>query len=295
MRQSLPQLLNSPTKDKYQLHWSLLPILCCGACGGETDEAVDISAAWLLFYVAAHIFDNVEDLDEPEAWYGEFGSGMALNTGCGLFFTASLALQGLFNEPGHKQAALEINRAFQEHMLVMSSGQHRDLTHPTINLDQYWQIAEGKSGAFFQLASWAGARLASEDTQRLEHFKQFGKRLGLLLQLLDDLTDIRPTNGSKLLPEPRELSHSFAIAYAMSVFPEAQQKNLQADLTQSAQHEQAAQRIILTLQNSGVDLYLLTEIERQRGLALQALNNANPESPYRELLRNLVPDLHTHS
>ena len=262
-----------------------------GACGGEPLAAVDLSAAWLLFYVAAHIFDNVEDRDDPEAWYAEFGPGTALNTACGLFFTASLALQDLFSD--NAPAALEINRGFQEHMLLMSSGQHRDLTKSIINLDQYWEIAEGKSGAFFELACWSGARLASEDTQLLDHYKQFGKRLGLLLQLLDDLNDIRPINRSPLLPKPRELSHSFAVAYAMSVFPEAQQKNLQDDLAISAQDERAAQQVITTLQNSGVDLYLLTEIERQRGLALQALNNANPKSPHRQLLRSLVPDHQT--
>lgn len=268
-------------------------MLCCGAAGGETSQAENISAAWLLFYVAAHIFDNVEDQDEPEAWYAGYGPGMALNTGCGLFFTASLALQNLISDSQHSKAALEINRAFQNQMLVMSSGQHYDLTLQFIDLDQYWKIAEGKSGAFFELACWAGARLACEDQLVLNHFGEFGKRLGLLLQLLDDLGDINPSPTSPLLNKASELAHSFATAYAMTVFPDDQKKSLQESLAISATDKKAAHQVVSTLQNSGVDLYLLTEIERQRGLALLALENANVKSPYRELLLKLVPNLRT--
>lgn len=292
MRQSLPQLLSSPSKEG-QLHWSLLPMLCCGAAGGETREAENISAAWLLFYVAAHIFDNIEDLDEPESWYAGFGNGMALNTGCGLFFTASLALQELLNDPESTIPGMEINRAFQKQMLLMSSGQHRDLTQPFINLDQYWEIAEGKSGAFFELACWAGVRLATDNPLTLGYYSEFGKRLGLLLQLLDDLGDIRPSPKNPILPKPKELSHSFAMAYANTVFPEIQQKNLLDNFAVSMENKQAARWVLNTLQSSGVDLYLLTEIERQRSLAVQALNNANPIPQYGELLLKLVPDLHT--
>jgi len=291
MRQSLPQYLIHYDKNPPQPHWSLLPILCCGAAGGDAEEAVDISAAWLLFYVAAHIFDNVEDLDKPEAWYAEVGTGVAINAGSGLFFSASLALNDLYTRPEYYRAAREINRAFQLQMMAMSSGQHLDLTLPQINLDLYWKIAEGKSGAFFELACWAGARLVSDDAQQLDRFKQYGKHLGLLLQLLDDLRDIRPPAGGHPLPEPGELLHSFAMAYAMTVFPEAQQIGFLDMLGRSSQDTQTAQQILEALQNSGVDLYLLTEIEKHRRLALQALEDAHPASPYRETLLSMLPDL----
>ncbi len=268
-------------------------MFCCGACGGEPDEAVDISAAWLLFYVAAHIFDNVEDLDDPEAWYAKYTPAVALNTGCGLFFTAALALNDLHNRPQASAAAREIQRVFQEQMLIMSSGQHDDLTLQQINLDQYWKIAEGKSGAFFDLACWAGARLACDNPTKLWHFKEFGQHLGLLLQLLDDLSDINPAPGSRFIARPAELYHSFVMAYAMSVLPEVQRKQLLDNLELSSQDEQAAHQVYDILQNSGIDLYLLTEIERQRSLALQALENAEPISPYRELLHRMIPDFHT--
>lgn len=268
-------------------------MLCCGACGGEPDEAVDVSAAWLLFYVAAHIFDNVEDSDDPEAWYAQYSPGVALNTGCGLFFTASMALHNLNNKSLSSTAAGEIQRTFQEQMLIMSSGQHDDLTLQQINLDQYWKIAEGKSGAFFDLACWSGARLACDNPDKLRYFKEFGQRLGLLLQLLDDLSDINPAPGSRFIASPAELYHSFVMAYAMSVFPEAQRKQLQDNLELSSQDEQAARQVYNILGYSGIDLYLLTEIERQRSLALKALENAAPISPYRELLLRMIPDLHT--
>lgn len=293
MRRSLPQHLIKQSKKTNTKHWSLLPVLCCGAAGGDADEAVDISVAWLLFYVAAHIFDNIEDLDEPEAWYAEFGPGAAINTGCGLFFTASLALNSLYEQPKHQTAAFEINHAFQQQMMSMSSGQHLDLTLPQISLDQYWKIAEGKSGAFFELACWAGARLASEDALKLAGYKQFGKHLGLLLQLLDDLGDIHPPPNGPLLPKPRDLSHSFAMAYALSVFPEAQRKKLQDNFLLSANDDEAAKWVLESLQNSGVDLYLLTLIEQHRSLALQSLDDALPASPYQESLTSMLPDLHT--
>ena len=291
MRQALPRHLIHSRNP--QLHWSLLPVLCCGAAGGDAEEALDISAAWLLFYVAAHIFDNVEDLDDPEAWYAEIGPGAAINAACGLFFTASLALNELYEQPEHQTAALEINRAFQQQMMKMSSGQHLDLTLTEINLDQYWKIAEGKSGAFFELACWAGARLICEDVQQLDNYKQFGRHLGLLLQLLDDLRDIRPTTDGHPPHQQNELSHSFALAYARSVFSDEQNANLQVALTRSVRDSQSARQVMQTLQSSGVDLYLMTEIEKHRELALKALENAHPTSSYRETLIRMLPDLHS--
>jgi len=81
------------------------------------------------------------------------------------------------------------------------------------------------------------------------------------------------------------------MAYAMTVFPEAQRAGLLDLLANSTQDLEAAQRVLETLQNSGVDLFLLTEIEKHRRLALQALENAHPVSPYRETLLSMLPDL----
>src|SRR3990172_4221676 len=94
-----------------------LPALCCQAVGGEAEWADGVTAAWLCFYQAAHLMDSIQDQDEPEDWWAEAGAGVALNVASGLFFTASLLLESLRQEPTRGALAAEIVPEFYRSFL----------------------------------------------------------------------------------------------------------------------------------------------------------------------------------
>ena len=73
------------SSDKSLSRWVDLPGLCCQAAGGNPEWANDLTAAWILFYSAAHLMDKVQDQDEPDPWWQKLGPGVALSAATGLY------------------------------------------------------------------------------------------------------------------------------------------------------------------------------------------------------------------
>lgn len=298
MRRALPARTGSDQDPQAasRLRWVTIPNVCCGGAGGEPEWADEISLAWLLFNIAAHVFDSVEDMDRPDAWWQDSGPAVGLNAASGLFFTASLALSRLYQGPAGVEVAKAINRRFYSQLMQMSAGQHLDLTLAYLTLEDYWRIAAGKSGSFFSLASWSGARLACQDEARLEGFAGYGHHFGVLVQLLDDLQDFREfRNEGERAIEPKALTRSFASAYALDVLKGEDKDRLEAMLGKLASHPEAgaqfASEALDIIDRSGAALYLTIEVERHRGLALAALEQADPADAERGQLVELLPDL----
>jgi geranylgeranyl pyrophosphate synthase len=279
-----------------RLNWVLMPNICCEAAGGDPEWADEISLAWLLFNIAAHVFDSIEDQDKPDSWWRDMGPAAGLNAASGLFFTASLALNRLYQYPDRCEAAHEVNQRFFTQLMQMSAAQHRDLTLAQLTLQEYWEIAAGKSGSFFSLASWAGGRLACNNEERLLGFDRFGHHFGILVQLLDDLQDFREIEdfGERSI-EPKAILRSFASAYALDVFSGQERERLVNLLGQLASNPEAEIKAdceaLEMIERSGAALYLAIEVERHRGLALRALDRAQPAVPARDQLIALLPDL----
>jgi geranylgeranyl pyrophosphate synthase len=249
-----------------------------------------------LFNIAAHVFDSVEDQDKPDSWWQEIGPAAGLNAASGLFFTAALALNRLYQYQREREAVQEINQRFFTQLMQMSAGQHRDLTLKHLTLKNYWEIAAGKSGKFFSLASWAGARLACRDEQRLQGFESYGHHFGMLIQLLDDLQDFRENqNQAGGSCESKSIIRSFASAYALDVFSGEEKNRLIKLLDQLANNPEVEPQVgsdaLEMIESSGAALYLAIEVERHRGLALAALDRAQPALSEREQLIALLPDL----
>jgi geranylgeranyl pyrophosphate synthase len=279
-----------------RLDWVLIPNICCSGVGGDPEWADEISLAWWLFNIAAHVFDSVEDMDKPEAWWQDTGPAVGLNAASGLFFTASLALSRLYQGPVGVEAANAIDQRFYSQLMQMSAGQHLDLTLAYLTLENYWKIAAGKSGSFFSLASWSGSRLACRDETRLEGFTRYGHHFGMLVQLLDDLQDFREIqNEVERTIEPKALTRSFASAYALDVLEGEEKNHLEHLLgqlsTQPEMGDQNESEALEIIEGCGAALYLTIEVERHRSLALAALEEANPAVTEREQLIDLLPNL----
>jgi heptaprenyl diphosphate synthase len=274
MRQALPILAPTAEAGQGSVRWLALPYLCCQAAGGDPRRADDLAAAWYVLSAAAHLMDAVEDRDEPDPTWAQQGPAVALSAATGLFFTASLALNDLFQHEQTRLAAAEVIADFYTGFMRMSSGQHADLTRAEPTLEQYWDIARDKSGAFFQAACRGGARLADAAADRLDAFGLFGQHLGILKQILDDLEDIQPPDGARSMHPWPEAAHSLPVVYALSVFPPEQSDRLRRCLQNTASSPPAVQEAFELLEKSGAALYLRVEIDRHRDLAIEAIRAA---------------------
>ena len=271
--------------------WVGLPGLCCQAAGGRIESTVEISAAWMLLYTAAHVVDTVED-DDPDPLINKLGgSGAAINTANGLFLSAISQLQSMHDNDIPEDLAVNITTDYLETILVMTSGQHLDLTVPQIDLNRWWQIAEAKSGGFFSLACRAGARLGTSDMQKVKSFSEYGFNLGLMLQILDDLEDFQLLLESKESASRITLDRSLAAAYASDVLPDTTKDELKQLVRPGSSGAGELDKLIEILDDCGAGLYMVAELEKHYDLGIACLSEADPLSPAGEELESMIRGL----
>jgi geranylgeranyl pyrophosphate synthase len=284
--------LKSIQSERGSLEWWMLPILCCQAAGGSAQAAIPVAAAWRLFYAAAHIMDSVEDRDEPEAWWAEMGPGTGISAATGLYFSASLALERLEERLDRPGVAREIRIEMLKRFIEMSSGQHMDLIQRQPNLETYWRIARAKSGAFFSMACWAGARVATDQTETLLGYQQFGLHIGLLIQVLDDLKDFQ--NLAQLLQErgPAGLTRTLPVVYVLELSAGEERERFWSLLAETRVQTQRVEEIVQMIERNGGALYLYTELESHRQQALQGLDQVDAQQTYKRRLLSFLDELH---
>lgn len=280
-RDSTKQKQDNPSHD-----WKDLSCFCCQAAGGDYSWAQDVSAAWFLYHQAARLMDNVEDNDASD---NALDAKLILSAATGLFFTAQLALSRLSSNPNTKHAAGDVSHVFTSKLLKMCEGQHQDIIQRSLSLEQYWQIAEKKSGNFFSIASYCGAALATADHQRLSGFEQYGFHLGLLIQLLDDLEDIYLWMQSS--QHQTNLNRCLPFVYALEVIPETEKNLIKDYLIGVKNYHLTKDDVIQLLEQSGAVLYLSSEIERHSGLAIVGLEKANALPPASNKLQDIIKKL----
>jgi hypothetical protein len=288
---SLKQALffSSSNNDPRKAHVARLPEICCQAAGGDPALAGPVSAAWLIFNRAARIMDSVQDGDVPEAWWEQREPGFALNVASAFFFTASKILAELEKYGASSHSAGAVRGTFSRLFLRMCEGQHLDLTTSKATLEDYWEIVNLKSGMFFAAGCRSGAELILEDTARLNAFEMYGKEIGILIQLLDDLEEfqIAPKSG-KLFLNLTDKNLSLPLSYAYSVLTEEQQSFLSRKIERAKFDSDAAQSVLEMLDNFGVASYISMELSRHARLAQDALEQARPVEASRGNLEDLV-------
>ena len=176
----------------------------------------------------------------------------------------------LFNLDIPFRRSVEILTEFQLTILSMCSGQHIDITSNELNLDEYWQVAETKSGSFFDLACFAGSRIATDDPHVISGFREFGRHLGILLQISDDTKDV----WSLISNQDTKINSPFCllpIVYTMSVASPDKCALLSEVLRAEELDKDAISVVRNILEESGSGLYLITKAEQHRLQAQCAL------------------------
>jgi geranylgeranyl pyrophosphate synthase len=245
----------------------------------------------LLIYTAAHVVDSVEDGDYDPQISRLGGTGAAINTANGLFLSAVLHLQSIHKKDIPNDLAAIITADYLETIQIMTSGQYLDLTIPKIDLNQWWQIAGAKSGAFFSLACRSGARMGAFDLLKVKAYSDYGFHLGLMLQIFDDLEDFRFLVKSKEMSLPKNMQRSLAVAYAYDVLPDTIKVELNQLTRADERKKGSADKLIDILDDCGAGLYLVAELEKHFDLGIASLIEAQPEPPSGDKLEDIIRSL----
>ncbi len=166
----------------------LLTVAAARLCGGSGDEAVKLAAAVEFIHTATLLHDDVVDGSQLRrgrvAAHLIWGGASSVLVGDFLFARAF----ELMVETGSLRALDILARASR----VIAEGEVMQLTRAhDLNLTQdlYLRIIEAKTAALFAAAAQAGAVVAGAPAARVTALYDYGLKLGLAFQLVDDALD----------------------------------------------------------------------------------------------------------
>ena len=192
----------------------LRPILILAAteaAGGQMEQALGAAAAIEMIHTYSLIHDDLPAMDDDDFRRGRltchkvYGEAMAILAGDALltqaFILLSLALPGNQGEScggAHTQTTAEARlRVIQEIAQAAGSkgmvgGQVVDMLHEDREVDlptlQYLHMH--KTGALIRGCLRVGGILASAGAEQLDALTQYGERIGLAFQIVDDILDL---------------------------------------------------------------------------------------------------------
>jgi geranylgeranyl pyrophosphate synthase len=253
------------------------------ALGGNQELVTDIAAAWALVYSALYFLDKVEDQETGHEIFSLFQVGEVTNVTLELIVCAEELLNSLDDNAEIKfETAHLIRKGFNRALLLIGAGQHLDLSGAVPSVSEYWRIAENKSGEFFACACFMGARIATDNLLQVENITNYGKYLGLLIQIADDRDDLKKEMyGEGTSPKLRS---NLACSYAVEVLPASQREELIRLINLPAQNLSTATRTRDIVISAGALVYLTMEMEKQRALAQAALQGMRLDSPTGQVL-----------
>jgi geranylgeranyl diphosphate synthase type II len=185
---------------------SVLAIEACKACGGELEAVLPTACAIEMVHAQSLMHDDLPCMDDDALRRGKpsvhvaFGESSAVLAGDALiaFAFGLIAKKTPLTDALSATTLLEVLGDFSDVTSVQGlvNGQFVDILYEgkpyTQEVLEY--IHTYKTGALFQFALRAGAKLAEAPKEVVECFTQIGQRLGLTFQIVDDLLDIASTS-----------------------------------------------------------------------------------------------------
>jgi farnesyl diphosphate synthase len=241
------------------------PMLVCGAAeafGMNIKAALPIACAVEFIHAYSLIHDDLPAMDDDDIRHGlpsthiKFGEANAILAGDSLH---SLAFQTIATAPDYDAATrlkmIEL-LAQAAGWAGMAGGQCLDIEAEgrDLGLAELRALHGAKTGALIRVSVQLGALCRSADTAETEQFQrlgQFGERVGLAFQVMDDVLDV--TQTTEQLGKPAGSDE----ALAKNTFPKLMGIQEATDLAFSLIDE--AQTL---LESTHLDARVLTDIAR---------------------------------
>ena len=236
----------------------LRPTLClisCEATGGDVLRAMPAAVALEYVHNFSLIHDDIQDRDETRhgrpTLYWQWGLPRALVAGNFLRVIADKTVQELVDSGLEESLALDVADALTSAYLEMIEGQYMDLEFEgrrDISVQQYLEMISKKTGALFRCSVDLGAMIGSRDEETRAAFHEFGRALGFLFQIRDDVLGVwgeSKQTGKPVYADIRRKKNSFPVVHAMSYSGDGDARTLQAIYEQS--DDEVSERDVATV------------------------------------------------
>ena len=178
---------------------ALLPVVAAHNLGGRAADAVPLGVALELLHNASLIHDDCQDGDTlrrgAETVWARWGAAQAINAGDAMLFRA---VEIASEAPCAAAAVPLISRS----MVALTAGQAMDIqlhTPPLLpaSLDTYFEMIERKTALLLGLCLRLGALAAEAPSAVCAMADDYGRLLGRMFQVQDDLLDVQAGGKGK--------------------------------------------------------------------------------------------------
>ena len=208
----LPKVSTKPATLHRAMRYSLFaggkrlrPILCLAAaeaCRGSINNALPLACAVECIHTYSLVHDDLPSMDNDDFRRGRptchkvFGDGIAVLAGDALLTIAFEIVSTAKPAPRYNISILLREIAVAAGSQKLIAGQVADLEAEgrKVKRDQLRFIHENKTAAMLKSSVRLGAMSANADAKRLSAITQFGQRLGLAFQVIDDILDVTQTS-----------------------------------------------------------------------------------------------------
>jgi geranylgeranyl pyrophosphate synthase len=207
---------------------SLASVLVSGAClcaGADWQVALWPAAGAECMMAAADLFDDVADAD-PGSELSD-PPGIVLTAAAGILSLAGAAIARVVDDGASPTTAVALGHLFGVEFARAANGQAVNLqpnprsaalhgvNQTSVDALTAYRQAAAKSGPLGGLIARLGARTATANAEIVELLGQFGQRLGVRSQLLNDARDSAP-GASKIKADVRAGARTVPLAFASS-------------------------------------------------------------------------------
>lgn len=179
------------------LPWLLLPIFTCQALDERGIElAYQVAAALEVGRIAAGCLDEWQDHDTSDPLWQAVGPEQTVNVANALIALSFLIVDRAVGSGVPTAAANALEQEFHLTLLRMSQGKYAELNGGA-SLDDYEVVAAAKSGPLFRLGCYAGALVARATPEVASLYGDFGRHLGVLIQMWNDVEGLAGLYGKR--------------------------------------------------------------------------------------------------
>ena len=280
------------------------PALClfaCQALDGSWEQAMPAALALELVHNFSLIHDDIQDGDEmrrhkPTVWC-VCGQPKALAVGNSMHAAAYQTALALTQKGVSQPKALRCSQLLVESSLSMIKGQVQDLRFEDsldISIDAYLGMIRLKTGALITCALQMGALLATDDIAHVNAFTDYGRSLGRMFQIRDDVLGIwgdEKTTGKAGRSSDNDIRRkkkSFPIVLALQNADQSDRRRLEQIYARQTLDQQNVDDVLGILEAVGAQESAQHMINREATLAMDALASVPLSNWAREEAQSLV-------
>lgn len=273
-------------------------LLTYNSISGVYDKALPAAAAIELIHNFSLIHDDIEDMDEarrhkPTVWK-LWGISQAINAGDGMHVMANIAALRLKEINVTDTKIVDVLSVINHTIMDLCEGQYLDMSFEKkldITTEMYLDMVSRKTAALVEAAALVGAILATENEKIIEHFKKFGRNIGIAFQIVDDIIGIWEKTKDTGKPKASDIKNkkkTLPIIYAFEKSSKTEKKLLVEIYKKEVLDDRNVSNVLKILERVKAHEYSKNMARKFEDVALKELSKTEIKSESMKKLRMLA-------